>query len=150
MKFNANLMWFLAAFYVLVAVGYGVWYANTHAANPTEADLGMFPFPFEPIGTAALAMLAIMAAFLAFYLDKTAKSQGPVPEDRLDANIDDGESEIGFFAPWSWWPFFLGAFAALAFAALAVGWWMFFIAVPLALVAVIGFVFEHSRGHFAH
>jgi hypothetical protein len=150
MKFNANLMWFLAAFYVLVAVGYGVWYANTHAANPTEADLGMFPFPFEPIGTAALAMLAIMAAFLAFYLDKTAKSQGPVPEDRLDANIEDGESEIGFFAPWSWWPFFLGAFAALAFAALAVGWWMFFIAVPLALVAVIGFVFEHSRGHFAH
>ncbi len=150
MKFNANLMWFLAAFYVLVAVGYGVWYANTHAANPTEADLGMFPFPFEPIGTAALAMLAIMAAFLAFYLDKTAKSQGPVPEDRLDANIEDGESEICFFAPWSWWPFFLSAFAALAFAALAVGWWMFFIAVPLALVAVIGFVFEHSRGHFAH
>jgi hypothetical protein len=150
MKFNANLMWFLTAFYVLVAVGYGVWYANTHAANPTEADLGMFPFPFEPIGTAALAMLAIMTAFLAFYLGKTAKSQGPVPEDRVDANIEDGESEIGFFAPWSWWPFFLGAFAALAFAALAVGWWMFFIAVPLALVAIIGFVFEHSRGHFAH
>ena len=75
MKFNGNLMWFLSAFYVLVAAGYAVWYANTHVANPSEADLGIFPFPFEPIGTAAILMLAIMAAFLAFYIAKTAKSQ---------------------------------------------------------------------------
>lgn len=150
MKFNGNLMWFLSAFYVLVAAGYAVWYANTHVANPSEADLGILPFPFEPIGTAAILMLAIMAAFLAFYIAKTAKSQGPVPEDRLDANIEDGDFEVGFFAPWSWWPFFLGAFGALAFASLAIGWWLFFIAFPLALVAIIGFVFEHSRGHFAH
>jgi hypothetical protein len=38
----------------------------------------------------------------------------------------------------------------MAFASLAVGWWMFFIAFPLALIAIIGFVFEHSRGHHAH
>nr|MBP7835512.1 cytochrome c oxidase subunit 4 [Rhodoluna sp.] len=45
---------------------------------------------------------------------------------------------------------FLGIFAALAFSALAIGWWLFFIAFPLALVALIGFVFERSRGQNAH
>jgi hypothetical protein len=35
-------------------------------------------------------------------------------------------------------------------ASLAVGWWLTFRAVPLALIGVVGFVFEHNRGHFAH
>ncbi len=138
MKFNGNLFYFLTAFYLVDAAGYAIWFANLNNGG------------FEPIGTAAIAMLAIMSLFLGFYLKKTHKSQGPVPEDRLDANIQDGDTEIGFFAPWSWWPFFLGAFGAICFAALAVGWWLFFIGFPLALVALIGFVFEHSRGQYAH
>lgn len=138
MKFNANLFWFLTVFYFVDSAAYAIWFANSNNGG------------YEPIGTAALAMLGFMSLFLGFYVQKTHKTQGPVPEDRLDANIEDGESEIGFFAPWSWWPFFLGAFAALAFTSLAVGWWLFFIAFPLALVAIIGFVFEHSRGQFAH
>lgn len=137
MKFNGNLFYVLAAFYLVDAACYVIWQANAEGI-------------FEPIGSAAIAMLAVMSLFLAFYLKKTHKSQGVVPEDREDANIQDGESEIGFFAPWSWWPFFLGAFGAICFASLAVGWWLFFIGFPLALVALIGFVFEHSRGHFAH
>ena len=149
MKFNARLLYFLAAFYLVAAVGYAVWFALDTQIN-AGFNSGWFGFPFEPIGTAAIGMLAIMSVFLGFYISKTEKSQGPVPEDRLDANIEDGDTEIGFFAPWSWWPFFLGAFGALAFAALAIGWWLFFIAFPLALVAIIGFVFEHSRGRFAH
>jgi hypothetical protein len=148
MKFNGNLFWFLAAFYLVDSVGYAVWFALGETND--KAAESWFGFPFEPIGTAALAMLGIMSIFLAFYVKKTASSQGQVPEDRLDANIEDGETEIGFFAPWSWWPFFLGLFGAMAFASLAVGWWMMFIAFPLALVALIGFVFEHSRGRFAH
>ena len=104
----------------------------------------------EPIGTAAISMLSIMSIFLGFYIQSTAKRSGLLPEDREDANIQDGEFEIGFFAPWSWWPFFLGAFGAICFASLAVGWWLFFIGFPLALVALIGFVFEHSRGQYAH
>ena len=51
MKFNAQLMWFLAAFYALASGGYIVWYANSYGGA------------FEPIGSAAIAMLAIMAAF---------------------------------------------------------------------------------------
>ena len=138
MKFNGNLFWFLSAFYTVDAVGYVIWNYNSHNGE------------FEPIGTAALGMLVAMSVFLAFYIQFTNKRQGPVPEDRLDGNIEDGESEIGYFAPWSWWPFFLGLFGAICFAALAVGWWLFFIGFPLALVSLIGFVFERSRGLNAH
>jgi Ca2+/Na+ antiporter len=137
MKFNGNLFYFLAAFYILDAVGYAIWWYNTDGT-------------FEWIGTAAIAMLSLMALFLAFYLKKTAANQGTVPEDREDARVEDADFEVGYFAPWSWWPLFLGLFAAVCFAALAVGWWLFFIGFPLAIVALIGFVFERSRGQNAH
>ena len=137
MKFNAKLMWFLTAFYTLAAAGYVVWYANSYHG-------------FEPIASAAIAMLAVMSAFLAFYLQMTDKKQGLAPEDREDARVEDGDFEQGYFAPWSWWPLFLALFAAVCFASLAVGWWLFFIGFPLALVALIGFVFERSRGQNAH
>jgi hypothetical protein len=137
MKFNANLFFWLTVFYLVDTIGYTVWAINYYGH-------------VEIIGTAALGMLVFMSAFLAFYMNNTHKNQGVVPEDRLDANIEDGDAELGFFSPWSWWPFFIGAFAALAFTSLAVGWWLFFIAFPLALVALIGFVFEYSRGQHAH
>jgi hypothetical protein len=137
MKTN-YIIWFgLTAFYAVVTAGYHVWYNLTNGG-------------WEPIGTSALAMLTFMSAFLAFYIWKTDKGQGVVPEDRADANIEDGESEIGFFAPWSWWPFYLGIACALVFASLAVGWWLTYFVVPLALIGVVGYVFEYSRGRFAH
>jgi hypothetical protein len=94
-------------------------------------------------------MLVFLTGFLAFYLGKTAKNFTG-PEDLPDANIEDGEAEMGFFAPWSWWPLMLGIGGAICFTSLAVGWWMFIIGFPLAIVALIGFVFEHSRGLHAH
>lgn len=142
MKFNEKLFWFLTIFYLVDAVGYAVWSANS--------GFGLGVFPFEIIGSAAIAMLAIMSLFLAFYLRMTGKKQGAAPEDRETANIEDGDYEMGYFAPWSWWPFLIGAFGGLVFASLAVGWWLFFIGFPLALVALIGFVFERSRGQLAH
>jgi len=36
------------------------------------------------------------------------------------------------------------------FLGLAVGWWMVIIGVPFVLLAVIGWVFEFSRGTHAH
>ncbi len=137
MRTNARLFWLLTVFYAVASAGYTVW---------SIAATGQV----EIIGTAAIAMLVFLSGFIAFYLQKVHSSQGPVPEDNPTANIEDGDGEIGFFNAWSWWPFFLGAFAALAFAALAIGWWLFFIAFPLAMIAVIGFVFENSRGDYAH
>lgn len=137
MKTNVKIWVILTVFYAVVTAGYYVWWTLTYGG-------------WEPIGTAALAMLTFMSAFLTFYLWKTDRTQGVVAEDRLDANIEDGESELGFFSPWSWWPFFIGAAAAVAFASLAVGWWLFFYAAPIALIGVVGYVFEYSRGHHAH
>jgi hypothetical protein len=138
MNFNSKLFWLLTAFYAVDAVAYTIWSLNYYNGN------------VEIIGTAAIGMLVFMSAFLAFYFGNTHRNSGKLPEDRLDANIEDGDAELGFFSPWSWWPFFIGGFAALAFTSLAVGWWLFFIAFPLALVALIGFVFEYSRGQHAH
>ena len=137
MRTNARLFWLLTVFYAVAAAGYTIW--SIQVNNEIEI-----------IGSAAIAMLVFLAGFIAFYLGKTAKNQGPVPEDNPLANIEDGDGEMGFFNAWSWWPFFLGLFAALAFASLAIGWWLFFIAFPLALIAVIGFVFENFRGEYAH
>jgi len=148
MRFNARLFWFLAGFYLLAAAGYIYWVMAEPFANNIESGIG--GFRFEIIGTAALAMLSIMSMFIAFYLGKTDKNQGLAPEDNPTAKISDGESEIGFFNPWSWWPFFLGLFGALVFASFAIGWWLFFIGLPLSLVALIGFVFENYRGQHAH
>ncbi|MEN9992739.1 MAG: hypothetical protein RLY83_309 [Actinomycetota bacterium] len=150
MKTNAKLFWLLTAFYALATAGYalvGLWepYNGLAVGGPSLGTLKV-----EIIGTAALAMLSLMSAFIAFYLGKTSRSQGPVPEDNPQAKISDGESEIGFFNAWSWWPFFLGLFAAIVFASLAVGWWLFIIGFPLAIVALVGFVFENSRGQYAH
>jgi hypothetical protein len=136
---NAKLFWLLTVFYALSSAGYTIWNYNS---NPDHK--------IEIIGTAAIAMLVFLSGFIAFYLGKTHKSQGPVPEDNPNANVEDADGEVGFFNAFSWWPFFLGAFAALAFASLAIGWWLFFIAVPLALIAVFGFVFENWRGQYSH
>ena len=137
MKANYILWVGLTVFYALVTGGYHLWWFLTYGG-------------WEPIGTSALAMLTFMSAFLAFYLWKTERSQGVVPEDRLDANIEDGESELGFFSPWSWWPLYLGIACSLVFASLAVGWWLTYFVVPLAIIGVVGYVFEHSRGLHAH
>ncbi len=150
MRTNARLFWLLTVFYVLATIGY----ASVGLLEPynglAESGPSLGTLKVEIVGTAAIAMLAIMSAFIAFYLGKTHRTQGPVPEDNPVAKISDGDSEIGFFNAWSWWPFFLGLFGAVVFASLAVGWWLFFIGFPLALVALIGYVFENSRGQHAH
>lgn len=136
MKTNTKIFNLLTVFYFIVAIVYGYW------SNLVYGKI-------EVIGFAAIGMLVFLTGFLAFYLGKTAKNFTG-PEDMPDANIEDGEAEMGFFAPWSWWPLMLGIGGALCFTSLAVGWWMFIIGFPLAIVALIGFVFEHSRGLHAH
>lgn len=150
MRFNARLFVLLTVFYALAAVGYGVTSYFLPGIDSTGNVIAPENRHVEIIGTAAISMLVFMSAFIAFYLNKTHKTQGPVPEDRLDATIEEGDAEIGFFNAFSWWPFWLGLFAAVAFASLAVGWWLFCIGLPFALIAVFGFVFENYRRDYAH
>jgi hypothetical protein len=137
MKTNAKLFLLLTAFYLVDAIVYGAWTYNATGE-------------VEIIGTAAIGMLVFLSGFIYFYLNNTIKHAGVLPEDVETANIEDGDAEIGFFSPWSWWPLALGFFASIVFASMAVGWWLTFVSVPLALVALIGLVFEYSRGQHAH
>lgn len=140
MKTNTNIFILLTFFYLIVAVAYGYW---SWIASPEDNR------QIEVIGTAAIGMLVFLSGFIAFYFGKAARNFTG-PEDLPEANIEDGEAEVGFYAPWSWWPLALGIGSALCFTSLAVGWWLFAIGFPLALIALIGFVFEHSRGQHAH
>jgi hypothetical protein len=138
MRANTNLFWILFVFMLLATAAYTVW------------SLIYFDGQIEWVGTLGIGLAAILSAFLAFYLGRVHKSQGgELPEDRLDSNIDDGDPELGFYSPWSWWPIILAGGGALLMLGLAVGFWICFIAGALTLVAIVGWVFEYYRGYFA-
>jgi hypothetical protein len=102
------------------------------------------------VGAFVIGLSAVLSAFVAFYLSRTNKSVGGVlPEDRLDANIDDGDSEQGFFSPWSWWPVLLAAGGAFLFMGIAVGVWIAFFGAAITLISLVGWVYEYYRGNFA-
>lgn len=148
MRVNANLFWILAAFFWAADALYIVW--NLIAYSTDDGSALTPGSPVEWVGTVAIGLSGILGAFIAFYVGATRRAQGgELPEDRVDANIDDGDPEIGYFSPWSWWPMTLAAGLALMFLGLAVGIWLMFIGAPIVLVAVIGWYYEYYRGNFA-
>lgn len=137
MKTNINMMWVLTAYFVVLAVVYTVW-----ALIDTNE--------VEWVGSIAIALSAGLAGFIGFYLRLVKKNQGgELPEDRPEAEIDDGDPEIGHYSPWSWWPITLAAGLAVVFLGVSVGVWVAMYAVPLVLIALIGWVYEYYRGNFA-
>jgi len=136
MKTNVNVFWILFGFFALLTAAYTVW----SIIDTTEV---------EWVGTIAIGLSAVLSAFIAFYLQLVNRSTGGLlPEDRLDADIDDGDPELGHFSPWSWWPMVLAASVGLVFLGLATGFWIVFYAVPLALLGLVGWVYEYYRGNF--
>jgi len=104
----------------------------------------------EHVGFLAMYLLTGLCLMIGVYLQYTGKRVGPRPEDRLDAEVHEGSGEQGHFSPWSWWPLVLGLAAATSFLGVAVGWWVFFIGAGLAVIALVGWVYEYSRGDHAH
>jgi cytochrome c oxidase subunit IV len=100
----------------------------------------------EPAGTTALALSTALAALIGYYLLFTARRIDPRPEDDEQADIADGAGELGFYPPHSWWPLAVAVGAALTTLGVIFGWWLVYFAVPVLLMAVIGFVFEYYRG----
>lgn len=105
---------------------------------------------FEPAGSLALLLVGGLGVMIGTYLGFTARRVGSRPEDRSDAEVHEGAGEQGHFSPWSWWPLVLGLSCAGGFLGLAVGFWITFVAAGLAVVALVGWVFEYSRGDHAH
>jgi len=142
-KTNVNLWWILTLFFLVVAVVYTIWSILAHPNLPVVQGI-------EWVGSVALLFTALMGALIAFYMGRVHKAQrGELPEDTLTADIDDGDPELGEFSPWSWWPIVLAFSAALAILGLAVGTWIMPIGIAVFLVAIVGWVFEYYRGHFA-
>ena len=133
-----TILWVLAGFLFVSGSIYGAW---TAAASPVGMDW---------VGTVGILLSGILASLIAFYLGMVYRNQGgELPEDRLDANIDDGDPEIGYFSPWSWWPILFAGGAATVFLGLAIGFWLIFIGVPLMIICLVGLVYEYYRGNFA-
>ncbi|WP_194408747.1 cytochrome c oxidase subunit 4 [Microbacterium cremeum] len=155
MRTNTGLWWLLSAFFLLVGVLYTGWnllenWAAAVEANPDGNAWIYFTDSVEWVGTVALVFTAFMGALIAFYVGKVHKAQqGELPEDILTADIDDGDPELGEFSPWSWWPIVLAFSAALGMIGLAVGVWLMPIGIAVFVVAIVGWVYEYYRGHFA-
>ncbi|MUN62704.1 cytochrome c oxidase subunit 4 [Kocuria sediminis] len=105
----------------------------------------------ELVGFPGLLAVGAMSFMLAVYLWLVDRNTGGVlPEDKLDGEIVESAGEYGHFSPWSWWPLLLGIGCALAFLSLAIDWWILMLAAPVVVVALLGLIFEYSRGDHAH
>jgi hypothetical protein len=134
---NANLFWILGGFFWLADVAYIIWsLLDQHK--------------LEWVGLVGMALTGVLSFFLAFYIGRTRSAQGgDTPQDRADANVDDGDPEMGQFSPWSWWPFTLGLGLTFVFLGFAVGTWISFFGGPLAAIAIVGWNYEYYRNNFA-
>ena len=141
MKTNAKLFWALTAFFLGSAALYTVWALLDQVPRPSR--MGRHP--------GASALCGVLFALRSRSTSgRTHRAQGgEIPSDIATADIDDGDPEMGFFSPWSWWPLVLGAGIALVFLGLAVGPWVSLIGIPLAFIALFGWIYEYYRGAFA-
>ena len=133
MKVETRLFLILFVFFTLVTIVYGSW---THLS--------------EPAGFVALVLTTLMMALISWYLYITGKNYQDRPDDNPSGEIEEHEGDYGFFTPHSWWPLWLGLAAAIGFAGLAVGWWLFMIGAVLAPIAIVGWTFEHYKGDYAN
>ncbi len=104
----------------------------------------------EPVGTVGIPLVGGLVGMIGAYFALLARRIDARPEDDAEGEIDQGAGDQGVFAPWSWWPLAIGASAAVAFAGLAIGWWLVGIGAVLGVIALVGWVFEYSRGLHAH
>lgn len=133
MKAEANVFLLPGAFFLLVAIVYGV--------LTDFQELAGFP---------AILISAALAFMVGIYFRMLTKRHGDRPEDREEATISEEPGDQGLYAPWSWWPFVVALGCALAFVAMAVGWWVMVPAAIVATIGLVGWVFEYSTGRFAH
>ncbi|MCI9887835.1 cytochrome c oxidase subunit 4 [Micrococcales bacterium 31B] len=105
---------------------------------------------WEHVGFLGILLCGGMSVMVGGYLGQLSKRVSQRPEDNLNGEVHEGSGFQGVFAPWSWQPLLLGSAVAIGFLGLAIGWWIFFMGAGLAVIALVGWVFEYSRGEHAH
>ena len=132
MKVEAKLFLAGLLFFIPVGLIYAVWSGG------------------EAVGTVGIPLVGGLVGMIGGYFALLSRRIDARPEDDEHAEIADGAGEVGVFTPWSWWPLVLAGATALGFASMAVGLWLMVVALPLVVIGLIGWVFEHSRGIHAH
>ena len=132
MRVETKLFGYLIVFFVPVTLLYGFW---------TKWQ--------EPIGVTALALTTGMFTLVTFYLWQTGRRLPARPEDNVAADISEAEGDYGYFVAKSWTPLWLAGSAAIMFAGLAIGWWLFIIGTFLAIPALILWTFESFSGEYS-
>jgi len=105
---------------------------------------------FEPVGSLGLLLVAGLALMIGAYFAMLVRRIDARPEDNPDGMIEEGAGDQGVYSPWSWWPLMIAGAAAIVFLGLAVGWWLVYVGSALGMLALVGWVFEFSRGQHAH
>jgi hypothetical protein len=104
----------------------------------------------EPIGTTALILSGGLTGLIGGFFWFVSRRIDARPEDRKDAVIADGSGELGFFSPFSYWPFGLAVSAALMGLALAFWYsWLIIIAGISLMITIGGLLFEYYVGQNA-
>jgi len=137
MQINTKLFLWLAVFFLFFSVVYPTW--NYIAGSPIEW-VGTLAIPLT------MVMFLLLGGFL--YINLRRQAGGTLPEDSVVADVDDGDTEMGFYLPWSWWPFFAGAAGGVAMLAMSVGIWLALFSLGLVLITFIGWFFEPVRGAY--
>ncbi|NUT35878.1 MAG: cytochrome c oxidase subunit 4 [Hamadaea sp.] len=134
MKAEWRLFGGIALFLALCVPVYAWW---------TDYDLGAVDW----IGTTALIMSTLLCAMCGGYFWFVSRRIDLRPEDRQDAEIDEGAGEIGFFSPGSYWP------VGIAFLATTAGvgmvfmmWWLVAVGLIGVMIAASAMIFEYYTG----
>ncbi|MCV7381065.1 cytochrome C oxidase subunit IV [Mycobacterium alsense] len=139
MHIEARLFEFIAAFFIVASVLYGV----LTALFATGGE--------EWAGTTALALTAGLALITATFFRFVARRLDTRPEDYEGAEISDGAGELGFFAPHSWWPILIALAGSVTATGIAL-WlpWLIVAGVVFILATAAGLVFEYYMGPEKH
>ncbi|WP_067547241.1 cytochrome c oxidase subunit 4 [Nocardia crassostreae] len=138
MKVEARIFELITVFFVIVAVVYGYFTAQSRTG-------------VEWAGTTAIVLSAGLSLIVATYFRFVARRLDLRPEDYEEAEIVDGAGDLGFFSPGSFWPITLaaaGSVTALGFAFFEP--WLIGVGVICILVAAGGLVFEYHLGPEKH
>ena len=137
MRSEARIFNGITVFLWVIAAVYAIWTGNT-----TEHT--------DWVGATALVLSGGLCGLCGGYFWFVARRIDLRPEDRGDAEIDEGAGELGFFSPGSYWPLGIALAAALTGFGIAF-WapWLLALGGVALLITIGGLLFEYYVGQNA-